>query len=164
MQWENREGKRLTFHDDKHQLDPKTHPQHPLLPITHPQPLILGTNKNRANHVTRNKQQQKPIMHPRMSQRVENAQQDQARRARDGEDHRQPAQHLFRRRGVGRQLAGVAEPALGGKGQVQEDGGHDTAGDEEGFQALGADVGDVGYVLVGGEGGVMGGAFGEPGY
>ena len=34
----------------------------------------------------------------------------------------------------------MAEPALGGEGEVEEDGCEDAAGDEEGFEEGGADV------------------------
>ena len=52
--------------------------------------------------------------------------------------------------GIAGQTSRVAEPSLGDKGQVQEDGGDDTPGDEEGLEAEGANVGNVGDVLVGG--------------
>ena len=56
----------------------------------------------------------------------------------------------------------MSEPALRGEGEVEEDGGDDAAGYEERLQALGADVGNVCYVLVGAHGGVMGVAFELP--
>ena len=48
--------------------------------------------------------------------------------------------HLFARGGVFGEGTGVAEPALGGEGEVEEEGGEDAAGDEEGFEEGGADV------------------------
>ena len=57
-------------------------------------------------------------MQPRMPQRIEDTQQTQPRRARDGEQDRHPAKHLLRARRVRRQLAGMPQPALRGKGKV----------------------------------------------
>ena len=53
----------------------------------------------------------------------------------------------------------MAEPAVGAEGEVQEDGGYGTAGDEEGFQGGGANVGDVGYGLPRVHGGVVASVF-----
>ena len=49
----------------------------------------------------------------------------------------------------------MAEPALGGEGEVEEDGCEDAAGDEEGFEEGGADVlgREVNVVEVFGRGG-----------
>ena len=56
----------------------------------------------------------------------------------------------------------MAEPALRGKGEVQEDCSYTAAGDEEWFQTLGANVGDVSYALVGAHGGVVRVSFNLP--
>ena len=99
-----------------------------------------------------------------MPQRIENTQQNQPRRPRDRERDRHPAKHLLRDRSVRRQFAVVPQIALRREGEIEEDGRDDAAGDEERFEALGADVGDVGYVLAAVEGCVVRVAFGEPGY
>lgn len=41
----------------------------------------------------------------------------------------------------------MAEVAVREEGDVEEEGGEDAAGDEEGLEGAGADVGDVGYRL-----------------
>lgn len=88
-------------------------------------------------------------MQGRMSQRVEYAEEDQACRANDREPDAQPTQHLLRQRGVAHQPAPVPQPALREEGRVEEDGRHAGPGDEERFQRLCPDVGDVCYVLRG---------------
>ena len=79
--------------------------------------------------------------------RVEDAEQDQAGGADDGEDDCEPGQDLFARRDVGHQPALVAEPAVGEEGNVEEHGGQDAPRDEERFELGGADVRDVGNLL-----------------
>ena len=49
----------------------------------------------------------------------------------------------------------MPEPPLRRKGEVEEDGGDAAAGYEEGLQALGANVGNVGDALAGTHGGVV---------
>lgn len=56
----------------------------------------------------------------------------------------------------------MPEPAFGEEGGVEEEGGDDGAGYEEGLEGLGADVGDVGDGLVGVHGRVLGFAGGGP--
>jgi len=56
----------------------------------------------------------------------------------------------------------MAEPALGGKREVQEDCGYAAAGDEKRFQTLSTNVGYISYVLVGAHGGVVRVSFNLP--
>lgn len=49
----------------------------------------------------------------------------------------------------------MAEPALGGKREVQEDCGYAAAGDEKRFQTLGTNVGYISYALAGAHGSVV---------
>lgn len=82
-----------------------------------------------------------------MAGRVKDAEKDQARRADDGEEDGQPRQDLLAARGVRGQAAPVAQPAVGAKGDVEQDRGEGAAGDEQGLEILGANVADVGYGL-----------------
>ena len=101
-------------------------------------------------------------MQPGMPQRIENRQQDQPAGARHGEDDRERTQHLLGKAEVLGQAARVAQPALAREAEVKEDGRDAAAGDEERFQALGADVGNVCYALVDGHGRVVRRAFSFP--
>lgn len=83
-----------------------------------------------------------------MGGRVKDAEKDQARCADDGEEDGQPRQDLLGARGVGGQAAPVAQPAVGAKGDVEQDRGEGAAGDEQGLEILGANVADVGYALI----------------
>ena len=56
----------------------------------------------------------------------------------------------------------MAEPALGGKREVQEDCGYAAAGDEKRFQTLGTNVGNISYTLVGAHGSVVRMSFNLP--
>lgn len=56
----------------------------------------------------------------------------------------------------------MAEPALGGEREVQEDCGYAATGDEKRFQTLSTNVGYVSYVLVGAHGGVVRVSFNLP--
>ena len=67
----------------------------------------------------------------------------------------QGGEDLFRHAQILCQSPRVPQPTLRCKGEVEEDGGDAAAGDEEGLQALGANVGDVGDALAGAHGGVM---------
>ena len=80
---------------------------------------------------------------------VEDGQEDQPCRPGNGEEDADHAEYLLGWAGVAGEAAGVAEVALGEEGKVEEDGCDDVAGYEEGFQAVGAYVGDVGDGLAG---------------
>ena len=67
----------------------------------------------------------------------------------------QGGEDLFRHAKVLHQSPRVPQPTLRCKGKVEEDGGDAATGYEEGLQALGANVGDVGDALAGAHGGVM---------
>lgn len=58
----------------------------------------------------------------------------------------------------------MAEPALRGEREVQEDCCHAAAGNEKRFETLGANVRYIGYVLVGAHGGVVRVSFNLPDY
>lgn len=94
-------------------------------------------------------------MQPGMPRGVENREEDEACGADDGEGDGQARENFFYRRGVGDEAALVAKPAVGEERNVEKDGGKHAAGDEEGLQVVGADVRDVGYMLVVGHGGVV---------
>ena len=82
-------------------------------------------------------------MQLRVTQGVEDGEQDQARRAEQREHDGQAGQHLLTGGGVGHEAAAVPQPAIGAEGHVQQDGGDDAAGDEERLELGGADVADV---------------------
>ena len=84
-----------------------------------------------------------------MTEGIEDTQQYQPHGSSDREEDTQATQNLFRGTEVLGQASSVPEPTLGEEGKVEEDGCDAAAGDEEGFEALGADVGDVGDSLIG---------------
>ena len=114
-----------------------------MLPIMNPQALVLGADEDGANDISRDEEQEEAVVQIGMAQGVEDGQQDQTGRAGDGEQDRQRTQDLLDPAEVLGQPAGMPQPALGGEAQVQEDGGHAAAGDEERLEPLGADVRDV---------------------
>lgn len=116
--------------DDKRQLDPEGNAEDAVLAIAHAEPLILPADKDGADDVAGNEQQQKNVVQLGVSRRVEDAQQNQAGGADDGEDDGDSRQDFFRDGGVGDQPALVPEPAVGAEGEVQEDGGDGAAGYE----------------------------------
>ena len=87
--------------------------------------------------------------------RVKHTQQDEAGGADDGTHDGQAGQDLLGRRGVGRQAALVAQPAVGAEREVEEDGREDTARDEQRLEVGRPDVADVGDPLVVGHGRVV---------
>ncbi len=79
-----------------------------------------------------------------MPRRVKDAQQDQPSSPENGKRNSQTTQDLLAARGVGDQTTAVPQPAVGGKRQVEEDGGEHAARDEQRLEVVGADVADVG--------------------
>ena len=123
--------------------------------LTFPQPLVFPADKHGRQHVSRNEEQQEIIVQAVVPRRVKHTQQDQARGAGDGTRDGQAGQDLLGRRGVGRQAALVAQVAVGAERKVEEDGGQDTACDEQRLEVGRADVADVGDALVVGHGRVV---------
>lgn len=74
---------------------------------------------------------------------VKDGEQDEPRGAEEGKENGEDGEGLFAARGVGDEAALVAEPALGDKGEVEEDGDDDGARDEEGLELGGANVANV---------------------
>ena len=75
-----------------------------------------------------------------MPQGIEDGEEDEAGGSGNGEDDSKAGEDFFRHRCVALEGARVAKPAFGEEGEVEEDGCDATAGDEEGFEALSADV------------------------
>lgn len=90
-----------------------------------------------------------------MMHRIEDGQQNQPSRPHRRKHNRQPRQDLLAAAPIRHQPPAVSQPALGGKGEVEEDGGDAAAGDEEGLEGVGADVADVGNLLARGHGDVV---------
>lgn len=86
-------------------------------------------------------------MELRVVVRVEDGEQDQAARARDGEKDGEEREKFLGEGGVWGERAFVTEPSFTDEAQVEEDGGDDGAADEEWFEIVGAYVGNVGYCL-----------------
>lgn len=126
------------------------------------QALVLGADEDGAEEVAAHEEQEEAVMQPGVAVRVEDAEEDEAGGAAHGADDAQHAEDLLRDAEVFRQAARVAEPALRGEGEVEEDGRDDGAGDEERLEPVGAHVGDVGDALVGFHGGVARAALREP--
>jgi hypothetical protein len=77
---------------------------------------------------------------------VEDGQENQTECTGNGEEDREDGAQLVEPAPVGHELTSMTKPALSQKGQVQEDDGDDATGDEEGFQARGANVGNVSVI------------------
>ena len=86
--------------------------------------------------------------------RIKDGEQDEPDGADDRKHYRKRLEDLLAAGRVGEEAAAVAEPAVGGEREVQEDGGQDTARDEERLELVRADVGDVRDVGVLRHGGV----------
>lgn len=74
---------------------------------------------------------------------IEDGQEDQTERTDHGEEDGEEGAGLIHPTLVRNQLTGVSQPPFREEGQIQEDDGNDTSGDEEGLDALGTDVGDI---------------------
>lgn len=66
-----------------------------------------------------------------VTQRVENGQEDQARRTDERKHDRQAGEDLLTGGRVRYEAPAVPQPAVGAEGDVQEDGRHHAAGDEQ---------------------------------
>lgn len=117
------------------------------MPIMDAQPLILGADQNGAEDVSGDEEEEEAIVHVRVAVGVEDGEEDQPDRARDGEDDAEHAEHLLRARGVAREPARVSQVPLREEGQVEEHRRDDRAGDKERFERKRPHVGDVGYGL-----------------
>lgn len=118
------------------------------------QALVLPANKNGREQVAAHEEEQEEQVQVLVAVRVKDAQANKADGADDGEEDCEAIQNLLANGGVGYEAALVAEPAVGEEGEVEEDGGEDAAGDEEGLEVVGADVADVGDALGRRHGGV----------
>lgn len=120
--------------------------------LTDPETLVLPADKDGRDEVPANKEQEENVMHLRMPIGIKNRQADQAHGAHEGKHNGQGDEHLLADGAIRDQAAAVPQPALGGKGQVEGDGGDAGAGDEERLHLEGANVADVGERHVGLEG------------
>ena len=134
-----------------------------MLAEMHAEALVLGADEDGADDVPGDEEEEKPVVQFRVVEGVEDAEEDEAGGAGDGEEDAQRAEDFFRGAEVFGEAASVSAVALSGEGEIEEDGGDGAAGDEEGLEALRADVGYIGYVLGGGHAGVVWGAFDFPG-
>lgn len=133
--------------DDEGQLDPEADAEDAVGAVVDAEALVLGAQEHGGQDVAGDEQQQEPVVQVGVVVRVEDRQEDQARRPGDGADDGEDGEDLLGRRRVGREAPGVSEPPLGHEPQVEEDGGDDGARDEERLQAVGPRVGYVGYRL-----------------
>lgn len=83
----------------------------------------------------------------RMPQRIKARQQNQAQRTRNREKDRPNSTCLIEPALVRHQLPRVSQPSLRQKRKIEKDNCHHAAGDEQGFEMLGANVGDVSRIL-----------------
>ena len=130
--------------EDEDEFDPEADAQDAVVAVVHAQALVLGADEDGADHVPRDEEEQEAVVQARVVVVVEDGEEDEAAGARDGEDDAEDGEDFLGRVGVADEGAFVAQPALRDEGGVEEDGRDDAAGDEEGFEAEGADVGDVG--------------------
>lgn len=121
---------------------------------TDTEPLVLPADEDGRQEIAANEEHEEEVMQRRVAHRVIDAEADDADSADKGEEHAQPDEDLLANALVGDEAAGVAQPALSQEGQVEGDGGEDTAGDEERPHLVGADVADEGEGLAVGDGGI----------
>ncbi|KAI4142404.1 MAG: hypothetical protein LQ340_007353, partial [Diploschistes diacapsis] len=129
---------------DERELDPEADAQDAVLTVLGAQPLELSAEEDGADDVPHDEDREEGVVHARVVRRVEDAEADQADSADERGEDGEPGEHLFDDRRVADEGAFVPQPAVRSKGGVEEDGCDAGAGDEEGFQLGGADVGDVG--------------------
>lgn len=116
--------------------------------LTNTQIVVLPADEDGGQEVPGNEEQEKDVVRLVVVVRVEDGEEDEAGGADDGEDDADDGEDFFLDGGVGHEAAVVPQPALGGKGQVEEDGGDGGAGDEEGLELAGANVADEGDLVV----------------
>lgn len=170
--------------EDEEELEPEGEAQDAVLAEVRAQALVFGADEDGADDVAGDEEEEEAVVEVGVVEGVEDGEEDEAAGAGDGEDDcgggsarrrvgvcargdrgrrtGQAGQDLLGDAQVLGQTPRVPQPALRGEGEVEEDGGNAAACDEQGLQALGPNVGDVRYVLVGAHGGIMGVAFQLP--
>src|SRR5690606_5311178 len=108
-----------------------------------PQQAVLPADKDRAHQVAPDEQAEEDVVQLVVAVRVEDGEQDEPDGADDRKRYRKRLEDLLAAGRVGEEAAAVAEPAVGGEREVQEDGGQDAARDEERLELVRANVGDV---------------------
>lgn len=141
--------------DDEEELDPEGDAEDAVLAVPCSEALVLPADKDCGKDVADDEEEEEDVVQLGVAEGVEDGQQDQAGGADEGEEDGEPAEDLLGGGGVGDEAAAVPQPAVGGEGRVEQDGGNDAAGDEEGLEAGGADVADVGNVLRLAHGGIV---------
>lgn len=86
---------------------------------------------------------QEPIVHVRVAHRIENRQENEPQGARNREEDRKNGAGFVKPALVRHQLTGVSQPPFGDEGEIQEYNRYYTSGDEQRFEALCANIGDV---------------------
>lgn len=82
-------------------------------------------------------------MHVRVAHRIENRQENEPQGARNREEDRKNGAGFVKPALVRHQLTGVSQPPFGDEGEIQEYNRYYTSGDEQRFEALCANIGDV---------------------
>lgn len=126
--------------EDKSQLDPKGDGEHAVLGVVHAQALVLGANEDGRDEVADDEQAQEDVVHAWVARCVEDAEADEADGAYQRPEDGEAREDFFAEGGVGDETALVTEPSVGEEGGVEEDGGDDAAGDEQGLELAGANV------------------------
>jgi hypothetical protein len=82
-------------------------------------------------------------MHVRVSPSVEDGQQDQTYGTPDRKEDGNPRASLVKSPLVWHQFSCMSKPTFRHKCKIEEDNGDDTAGNKEGLEPLGSNVGDI---------------------
>lgn len=140
----------ITKHDERNgqadgdenegQLDPKGDGEHAMLGVVHAEALVLGADEDGRDEVADDEKAQKDVVQTGVVRGIEDTEADKADGAHQGPDDGEAGQDFLAQGGVGYKAAAVAKPAVGEEGGIEEDGGNDTACDEERLELAGTDV------------------------
>lgn len=134
---------------DPGKLNPERGSKNPVLALVNTKTLVLGAYEDGGEQVADNEDRQESLMHPWMPQCVEDGKQYQASSAYNRGYASERSQNLLTLGSRRCQATSVAEPLFADEDQVERDYCDTTAGDEERFQQLRANVRYVGNRLVG---------------
>lgn len=134
--------------NNERQLHDKTSEQNPVLrAVEDTQTQVLCANQDGANNVSSKEHGEESVMLIRMPQGVKARQQNQSQRTRDREEDGPNSTRLIETTLIRYQLSGMSQPSLSQERKIEKNDCHHAAGDKQGFEMLGANVGDVSTLL-----------------
>lgn len=140
---------------NKREFNPERPAQDGVLTEMNPETLVLPADEDGGYDISDDEDGEEDIVQTVMAQGVEDAEKDKACSAGNGGDDGDARVNFLPDGGIGGEDTTMTQPALEDKGNVEGDDGYSGHGDEEGFEAVGANVRYVCYGLVLIHGGVL---------